>query len=59
MQIKTLPYGSVENAKIFVEVKNAIWLDDGHPVEMNGNEIITEPFDYGTSLAIRIVRFEI
>lgn len=51
--------GSVENVKIFADVKNPVWLDDGHPVEMNGNEIITEAFDYGVSLAIRIVRFEI
>jgi hypothetical protein len=51
--------GDLANVKIYADVKDAIWLDNGKSVEIKDNEVIVKPFSYGNSLSTRILRFTI
>ena len=51
--------GALQNIKIYADVKDAIWLDNGKGVEIKDNEVIVKPFSYGNSLSTRILRFTI
>ena len=51
--------GALQNIKIYADVKDAIWLDNGKSVEIKDNEVIVKPFSYGNSLSTRILRFTI
>lgn len=52
------PCGSI---KLFggKQFKNPIWLDNKQPAVVNGDTVAIQPYPYGTSLAIRILRFKI
>lgn len=40
-------------------VTDAVILDNGKPLAANNNELVLEPFDYGTSMYARVVRFKL
>lgn len=51
--------GDLENVKIYADVKKAVWLDNGKKVTMENDKVVVEAFNYGNSLSVRVIRFEI
>jgi alpha-L-fucosidase len=47
------------NVKIHADVYDAKWLDNGQPVDDNNGEIFVEPYHYGASYSIRVLKFKI
>lgn len=48
--------------KLFTDktITNATWLDDGSPIELlDGTSFKAKPFEYGTSLYIRVAKFKL
>lgn len=45
--------------KIHANIKDAIYLDNGETVKVNGGEFTVNPFKYGTSLSYRVIRFKV
>ncbi len=41
------------------EVLSAKWLDNGKPVRFDGNVATVDPFEYGTSLGVRVAEIEL
>ncbi len=41
------------------KVKNAVWLDSGESANAENNSFAILPFRYGTSLSVRVARFEL
>jgi hypothetical protein len=40
-------------------MKNARWLDNGKAVKVKKNAFALQPFFYGTSRSVRVLRFEL
>ena len=66
--IKDVPMSADPNVQKFVEskkirfdakIKACKWLDNGKPVKARKGEIAVEPFLYGTSYSVRILKFKI
>ena len=51
--------GTVKRVKINADIKNARWLDNGKAIKMKKNEFDATPFNYGTSMHVRVARFEL
>ncbi|MBQ8658874.1 MAG: alpha-L-fucosidase [Clostridia bacterium] len=53
--------GTVASVKILTDkkMKNARWLDTGKAVKVKKNSFEAEPFFYGTSRSVRVLRFEL
>ena len=49
----------VKKIKIYADVNNGEWLDSGEQVKTNVDEFIVEPFTYGRSYSVRIMKFNI
>lgn len=47
------------NIKIHADVYDAKWLDNGQPVSVKNGEIFVEPYRYGESYSIRVLKFKI
>ncbi len=45
--------------KIYADIKDAIYLDNGEKVIVKDNEFTVNPFKYGTSLSFRVIRFKV
>lgn len=45
--------------KIYANVCSAKWLDNGKSVDVKDGEIFVEPYNYGTSFSIRILKFKV
>lgn len=41
------------------KILSATWLDNGEAADVSGNKINVRPFEYGTSLSSRVVRFKL
>ena len=50
-----------ENAKIKIDapVADAVWLDNGRKVPFKNGEFIVVPFEYGTDMSVRIIKFRL
>lgn len=51
--------GTVKRVKINADIKNARWLDNGKAIKVKKNEFDATPFNYGTSMHVRVARFEL
>lgn len=47
----------LKKVRIHAEIKNCAWLDSGKQVKAKHGEIAVEPFSYGTSYSVRVLRF--
>lgn len=51
--------GKQRRVKIHANIREAEWLDNGESVSADNGEIIAEPFGYGTSLSVRVLKFKV
>ena len=51
--------GTVKRVKINASVKNAVWLDNGKKADIKRGEFEAIPFNYGTSMHVRVLRFKL
>lgn len=51
--------GKEKTVTVHADVKNAVWLDSGKKVKVKNNSFELLPFKYGTSMPLRIAKFEI
>ena len=49
----------MKRVKINADIKNARWLDNGKAIKVKKNEFDATPFNYGTSMHVRVARFEL
>ncbi len=45
--------------EIYADIKNCVWLDNGDEAQHVLSEVIVEPFAYGRSYSVRILKFNI
>ena len=45
--------------QIYADIKNCVWLDNGDEAQHVLSEVIVEPFAYGRSYSVRILKFNI
>lgn len=48
---------AVQRVKIHAPVRRGEWLDSGKSVQLQNGELDAEPFAYGTSLCVRVLKF--
>ena len=48
-----------KKVKIYADVKNGEWLDNIRKVKITDGEFIVEPFSYGRSYSVRVLKFKI
>ena len=46
-----------KEVKVYKDIKNAVWLDNGKKIKVKNNTFKVEPFRYGTSYGLRIAKF--
>ena len=51
--------GVVRWVNVNADIKNVRWLDSGNAVKTKKNEFEATPFSYGTSMHVRVARFDI
>lgn len=44
---------------VHADMENAVWLDNGKPIEVKDNGFVVTPFDYGQSYSVRVARFTV
>ena len=44
--------------KIYADIKNCVWLDNGEEANCSLGEVVVEPFKYGRSYSVRILKFD-
>mgnify|MGYP004527038005 FL=1 len=49
----------IKKVKVSRPIKNAVWLDDGCPIDSTDGEFEVKTFKYGVSLCARVARFDI
>ena len=49
----------IKKVKVSRPIKNAVWLDDGSPIDSTDGEFEVKTFKYGVSLCARVARFDI
>ncbi len=47
------------NVKIHANVLDAVWLDNGNAVDVKDGEFAVEPYRYGQSYSLRVLRFKV
>jgi len=57
--VTRLSAGRYVRVKAGKKIKNASWLDSGKKIKVEDNSFLVEPFAYGTSLSVRVARFEL
>lgn len=50
---------ALKKVKINARVKSGVWLDNGRNVKIVNGEFIAEPFHYGRSYSVRVLKFNI
>ena len=50
---------AVKTVKIYADIKNCMWLDNGKKTNIKDGKINVNPFNYGTSYSARILKFNI
>ncbi len=48
--------GETKKVTIGADIKRAIWLDNGEPIQREGNTFEGKPFAYGTDMACRVAK---
>ncbi len=46
-----------KEVKVYADIKNAVWLDNGKKIKVKNNTFKAEPFKYGRSYGLRIAKF--
>ena len=66
--IKDVPMSADPNVQLGVaaktvavnaDIKSAVWLDNGQPIEVKDNSFKVVPFSYGHSYSVRVARFSV
>ena len=45
--------------KIYADIKNCVWLDNGDEAKRSFGEVVVEPFIYGRSYSVRVLKFKL
>ena len=51
--------GQAKKVKIYANTYDGEWLDNGAKVNVDNGEFTVQPFLYGTSLSVRVLKFKV
>ena len=51
--------GALTTVTLGARIKSGTWVDNGRAIKVDGNSYVTDPFDYGTSMVLRVAKLEL